>query len=517
MTGGDADESSPAAVRFPAGLLLAAASGLLLGASFPPVSWWPLASIAIVPLIVCAVRARSGFHAFLYGSVSLMISWLMTMSWVIVVMSRYGGLSELTGIALYVAMTLVLALYGGGFAWIVWRLRPMRFAAGWVLVPLAWTVSEFARTHLLSGFPWHLLATTTIDLPQFALTAAWIGPYGTGALLVSISAVLAHLILVRMTVRRRIIELAALVVSIGVILTAGHIGVGRRLQIMGQEQKHAAAMIQPNIAQEMRWDAEQTFEIFERMLRLTTAAERAGAEVIVWPESTVPLAFYSTPFYRAEVERLSRESGADIILGSVAEDEQDPGAIWNSAYLVHGGQSSGRYDKIRLVPFGEYVPLRKVLFFAERLVRAVGEFRFGERSEPLRGKWAYGPAICYEVVFPQIVRDQVRHGASVLVTITNDAWFGGETAPVQHLRAVRLRAIETDRWFLRAATTGISALIDPAGRIVDSLPMDQQGIVYGRFGVRSNATLYVRFGDWFAIASCIVIGLVLIVRRKVMP
>ena len=165
-----------------------------------------------------------------------------------------------------------------------------------------------------------------------------------------------------------------------------------------------------------------------------------GAQVVVWPESTVPLTYATTPFYREAIESVSAARGIDVILGSVAEDEQKSNRIWNAAFLVSGGRTIGHYDKIRLVPFGEYVPLRKMLFFAKKLVHAVGEFQFGTRDTPLVGRFHYGPAICYEIVYPQIVRQQVRNGADVIVTITNDAWYDGTAAPRQHLNQARLRA-----------------------------------------------------------------------------
>ena len=148
---------------------------------------------------------------------------------------------------------------------------------------------------------------------------------------------------------------------------------------------------------------------------------------------------------------------------------------------------------------------RRVLFFAEKLVRAVGEFEFGTNDRPLTGKLRYGPAICYEVVFPQITRAQVRNGADVLVTITNDAWYDGTAAPAQHLAQARLRAIEGDRYLLRAGTTGISAFVDPTGRVLESIPMGHDGIIYAKFQPRTSITPYVRFGDWFAWAAVLVV------------
>src|SRR5262249_25447161 len=154
--------------------------------------------------------------------------------------------------------------------------------------------------------------------------------------------------------------------------------------------------------------------IFNRMMSMSNAAAARGVNVIIWPESTVPLSYTSTDFYRNAIESLSRQRNADVILGSVAEDPAQPDRMWNAAVLVSGGRTIGHYDKIRLVPFGEYVPLRKMLFFAEKLVHAVGEFEFGTNDRPLRGRFAYGPAICYEVVFPRITATQVKNGAEVL-------------------------------------------------------------------------------------------------------
>jgi apolipoprotein N-acyltransferase len=219
----------------------------------------------------------------------------------------------------------------------------------------------------------------------------------------------------------------------------------------------------------------------------------------------VPLSYATTDFYRDAIEATSRTRNVDIILGSVAEDPTRPNRMWNAAFLVSGGRTIGHYDKIRLVPFGEYVPLRKMLFFAKKLVHEVGTFEFGTKDTPLIGRLRYGPAICYEIVFPQIPRTLVVHGAEVLVTITNDAWYDGTSAPRQHLNQARLRAVETDRFLLRAATTGISAFIDPTGRIVEELPMNRQGTIHATFQARHSTTAYVRFGDWFAWFACFVV------------
>jgi apolipoprotein N-acyltransferase len=264
----------------------------------------------------------------------------------------------------------------------------------------------------------------------------------------------------------------------------------------------------------MRWDEDNVLRIYQKMISMTVEAAERGAKVVVWPESTVPLSYTETHFYRSEIEELSRRYAIDIILGSVATDPSKPNRLWNSAFLASSGRTIGHYDKIRLVPFGEYVPLRKVLFFAEKLVRAVGEFEFGNNERPLGGKLQYGPAICYEIVYPQITRTQVKNGADVLVTITNDAWYDGTSAPAQHLWQARLRAVEGDRYLLRAATTGISAYVDPTGQMLESLPMNRDGIIYAKFQPRTSVTPYVRYGDWFAWTAVVVVLIALFYARR---
>jgi apolipoprotein N-acyltransferase len=477
--------------------LLAVVSGVLFALSFPDYSVGWLAFVAFLPLLVAVVRARSGWQSFFLGWLSQTTAWLMMVPWVVRVMSHYGGLPYITGVLIFIAMAIVLGLYGGLFALIGWRLRLGSGFGRWSLVPLAWAAIEYARTYLLTGFPWNLIVTAIVDYTPLVQLDRFAGPYFVGAMIMLPATVTAWVLTQRPRGFQRMLVVSALVIVMFVWWATGLVASKLIVRPTGAPA-HTAALLQPNISQEMRWDEQNTLEIFQRMVETTEQAIRGGARVVVWPESTVPLSFARTEFYRSSIEALSARFDVDIILGSVAEDDRDPGKIWNAAFLVSGGKTVGHYDKIRLVPFGEYVPLRKVLFFAEKLVRAVGEFQFGTSDRPLAGKFRYGPAICYEIVYPQITRAQVRNGAGVLVTITNDAWYDGTSAPRQHLQQARLRAIEDDRYVLRAGTTGISALINPAGEIVKELPMGREGVIFGEFQARTGWTPYVRFGDWFA-------------------
>lgn len=492
---------------------LAALSGLLLAFSFPKFDLAALAFVALTPLLVALVSARSWKEALLLGIVTGSIRWLINLPWVIIVMSRYGGLPLPTGIAIFVLMSLILGLYTGGFGIMVRMIRPRDSILWWAAIPLFWTAIEFGRTYLLTGFPWNLLAVAIVDLRAFVQLASVIGPYAVGFMIVFVSVLLAWLLVARRPAGMGFVVVGFLSVYIILWYALGAIMADLQQERISNEKMRTAALLQPNISQEMRWSARNMLEIFDRMIGMTEEAIDRGAEVVVWPESTVPLVYLDpdNSFYRDNVEALS-SAGADIILGSVARGGEE--RLWNAAYLVSEGDTTGRYDKIRLVPFGEYVPLRRLLFFAETLVREVGDFQFGTSGKPLEGRFRYGPAICYEVVYPRLTAQQVSNGAEVLVTITNDAWFGTSAAPWQHLNNARMRAIESDRFLLRAATTGISAVVDPTGRVVEEIPLGRQGTIIAEFAPRSTVTAYVRYGDWFAIVCLVAALLVIIIRRK---
>jgi apolipoprotein N-acyltransferase len=493
-------------------LALAVLSGFLFAFAFPEhaVPW--LIFIALVPLFIALAMARSAWQAFLLGWISQTIAWLLMVPWVVRVMSHYGGLPYLLGVLILIGMCLVLGLYGGALGLIVHRIAPGDRFSRWLLVPLAWAALEYARTYLLSGFPWNFIAAAIVDytpLVQFDRVA---GPYALGFLILLPATMIAWIVMARPR-GMRLVAVALSVTILCFIWWSTGIVAAKMIPRPAPGPTYTAALIQPNISQEMRWDSTNLMEIFGRMMQMTDTAIRSGASVIIWPESTVPLSYATTDFFRDAIESVSRQAAVDIILGSVAVDPVQRDRLWNAAFLVSSGKTIGHYDKIRLVPFGEYVPLRKMLFFTGKLVREVGNFQFGTKDVPLVGVLRYGPAICYEIVYPQIPRTQVIHGANVLVTITNDAWYDGTSAPRQHLNQARLRAIETDRYLLRAATTGISAFVDPTGRVIEEVPMNRQGIINAHFQPRHSTTLYVRFGDWFAWGACFLV-LIAIVRPR---
>ncbi len=498
------------AIRF----ALAALSGTMLALSFPQISLGWLAFFALAPVILAATNARKNVEAMLLGWLALSITWLINVPWVINVMAKYGGLPLPVGIALYVLMSLYLGLYGALFTWLVFRLRPDAASfRRWLLVPAAWIAVEYARTWLLSGFPWNLIAEALVDYRPLVQPARWVGSFGIGYLVALVGTLAAFLFMPGVSRRDGLLASGLTGTVLVVWIAAGAFQLAKTESTLPGEHKMVVGLVQPFIPQEVRWDSDKTVPIFQGLVEQTDDAVRRGAELVVWPESTLPAIFLDTPFWRDYVESVSRASGADFILGSVALDPAT-GMLWNSAYLVKKGEPTGRYDKIRLVPYGEYVPMRKALFFAEKLVHAVGDFEFGTDPSPLDGKHRYGMAICYEIVFPQIARDSVRRGAELLVTITNDAWFDVSAAPYQHLNMARMRAIENDRWLVRAATTGISAVVDPTGRVIETVPLNERGTIVAKVGLRTGETMSARYGDWPAWICIVAVAAGLVARRR---
>ena len=277
-------------------------------------------------------------------------------------------------------------------------------------------------------------------------------------------------------------------------------------------------LVQGNVDQAEKWDPARAAAIFQDYLTMTRQAMDKGAQFVVWPES-------STPFYfeddRADADRLRslvREARVPILLGSDQIERGRPDKYYNSAFLVRAdGTTAGVYRKMHLVPFGEYVPLKRLFFFAARLVEAVSDFSPGEHAEllPVNGH-LMSTVICYEIVYPDLVRQFVRGGSELLTTITNDAWFGRTSAPYQHFAQASMRAIEEGRYLVRSANTGISGIVDPYGRILAQSDIFQPAVIVGRARFLTGLTFYARNGDVFAYASVVVtVAMLILARRRV--
>jgi apolipoprotein N-acyltransferase len=267
--------------------------------------------------------------------------------------------------------------------------------------------------------------------------------------------------------------------------------------------------VQGNVPQDEKWDTARASQIFERYLRLTREAAARGARLVVWPESSTPFLFEEDPYVRDSIRGVAVQTGTYTLVGSDQIERTRPPKYYNAAFMVGpDGRTLAVYRKIHLVPFGEYVPLKGLLFFAAPLVQAVSDFSAGETAVllPYEG-FPISTAICFEVVYPELVRQSVVAGSELLTTITNDAWFGTSSAPYQHFEQASVRAIEEGRYLVRAANTGISGIVDPYGRVLQQSRLLEPVVLVGQARALAGLTLYARIGDAIAyLATALTLG-----------
>jgi apolipoprotein N-acyltransferase len=500
-------------IRFEAGrsykTLLAILSGLMLTAAFPPGKTPWAAWFALIPLLI-SLKGESFRRAFRLGFIAGLSHNVTLIYWVVIVMGKYGNLpfpwslGPLLLLCLYLA--LFPALFGGllGLARSDW-LRPLFAAALWVSL-------EVLRSKALSGFPWCLLGYTQYDNGLLLQSADLTGVYGLSFLIVLTNTVLFHL-LTPFHVKRQnwvwgyTLGTALLIVT---SLFYGH----RKLNERAPEPSSAkpdktlrCVVIQPSIDQSLKWDPSFQEETLARYQRLTRSTYDFSPDLIVWPETAVPFFFQDGPALAKTIFSVVEESKAALIFGSPAY-RRDGRQVkyFNRAYLLRPDiKAIQYYDKVHLVPFGEYVPLQGVLGFIKRLVPAAGDFASGDRIAPMALKDAQaGILICFEAIFPEISRATVLKGADVLVNLTNDAWFGVSSAPYQHLSMSVFRAVENRRPLIRAANTGISAIIDSRGRVMARTDLFEEETLRGTLHLNDRKlTFYTRFGDMFAYLAVI--------------
>jgi apolipoprotein N-acyltransferase len=496
----------------PAGNLgLALASGALLASSFPKFGHAACAWVALAPLLVAVARTsregsahpprRAALGTLGLGLATGVVYFAGTLYWVVDVMVVYGGLALPVAFAVAALFVTYLAVYPALFAWTVGRLYTR--AGGWALglAPAAWVATELARAHLLTGFPWVLLGASQVSVLPVAQLASVTGVYGLSLLVAASGAALAWLVVGEG--RSRIVAPLVVAGMVGGVAWWGQARIARGTLVAAGEAVRVA-VVQGNVAQDVKWDERWRAVILERYLRLSDAARREGAELIVWPESSVPFYFEDEPAWAVRIRELARAGRVHLIVGS---DEREFGAdpaggrleprYYNAAFLVRpDGTTGGVYRKMRLVPFGEYVPLGRVLFFVAPLVEAVSSFSPGERAALLPvGRHAVSVAICYEVVYPDLIRRFVREGGELIATITNDAWFGRSSAAYQHFAQASLRAVEQGRYLVRAANTGISGVVDPYGRVLVETPLFETAVRVAEVRFLETRTPYSRAGD----------------------
>ena len=481
------------------------------------IPWGLFAWIALLPLHRVLVGVTTG-QAFRRGWLAGFLTFTGTMYWVVTAMHLYGKVPLPVSIVLMLLLAGYLGLYVGLYAWGFVRLEQRWPAATWIAAPCLWVSLEYTRTHAFSGLPWGLLGYSQFQWLSLIQVANVTAVYGVSFLivLVNVSVFLLTRWVLTDNPQRTFRPWLPLAVTVAALLGAW---------LYGMSQLHVSpvdrltvGIVQANIDQAHKWDQAYRVETLERYRRLTeTVSPRS--ELILWPEAATPFLFEQEPGYRSLVTEMTKNAEVPLVFGSPALRRQSDGTpyLLNSAYLLNpSGEISGRYDKQHLVPFGEYIPLQRILFFLDKLVVGIGDFEPGpgptlldfERGPDGR-ETRFGVAICFEVIFPDLVRRLALEGANFLVTITNDAWFGKTVAPHQHFGMVVFRAVENRMAFARAANTGVSGLIDPTGRILTATPIFVERAVIGSVPLGAPSTVYTRFGDVFA-WTCVIMTLILL-------
>ncbi len=517
----------------PRAWIFACASGVLQVLIFPNFSIYLLSWVALAPLIYAILKCReqdvtmvladggqflapaTAWQGFLLGYASGIIWYLGSCSWIFHVMHVYGGIGTAMSVLLLVMFALYLGLYHGLFGLLLALIAARRNGfslRALVFTPFLWVAVELARTYITS-FPWDLLGTTQIDNIPLSRVATVTGVYGLSFEIALVNTAVAAAFLVPYS-RRKVLLTASLAAAIALHAT-------KLERPEALPASHGVTLVQVNIPiLESDWSLDYLVQTLHSLADLSVRPrnEKSGSPgLIIWPESPAP--FWVTDLHlRSTLANVARATDSYIIAGSIGiEHTGDPNRrpdIYNSASVIMPtGAWTERYDKIHLVPFGEFVPLENLFSFAGGLTRQIGTFARGKSRMPLDvGDAKAGVFICYESIFPNEVRQFASNGAEVFVNISNDSWYGEGGAPRQHLNMARMRAVENNRWLLRDTNNGVTAVIDPYGRIVAEAPRNERVALQGAYGLEESTTFYTRHGDWFPFMCAIITLLGLLLR-----
>jgi apolipoprotein N-acyltransferase len=423
--------------------------------------------------------------------------------WVVFVMGHYGHLHWTVALGILVLFALYLGLYPACFSLLFSLLKGSRFACS--KGASAWVGLEYIRSFLLSGFPWCLLGYSQFERLEVIQIADMVGVYGVSFLIVLVNTLIYALLLDRSFLKKGFMRWE-LPLGMLVVVSVFFYGLHRLYPggtLPRNPRSILVAVVQGNIDQAVKWNPAyqgRTVKIY-RDLSLSTSSLKPG--LVVWPETSAPFFFQDGGELGRQVVMIPEEMGAYLLFGSPAYKlERGVPVFYNRAYMISPeARVSGYYDKVHLVPFGEYVPLKRVLFFAKRLVVSAGDFASGEKLVPIGPPHlSVGVLICYESIFPELARAQVKKGAQILANLTNDAWFGMTSAPYQHFSMAVFRAVENRRPVIRAANTGFSGFISEKGEIIERGDLFTRQVLLARLPIgNSTTTMYTRYGDCFAV------------------
>jgi len=476
-------------------------SGAFTALSFPKFNLSFFAWISFIPLLFIIINKKPG-QAFLLGLIAGLSFNAILVYWIPAVPAHYGNLSLGLSLLIYILLILFLALFWAFFCLLFSKIHQSFPKSIFVLAPFLWISFEYISTYFLTGFPWGLVGYSQYRNIYFIQLTAITGIYGISFVLILFQS----LFVFSMNHRKKIYFFIGLAL-VFLIHLGGFLSAKKNPQT---ENSFTASVVQGNVSSDIYWNqisSQEIWNLFERHMDLTRKAHWEGSRLIIWPEFSVPLCFScSSDLYQDFEETLFefvQETGSTLLLGT-NETTRTPTDLnyHNTALCLSPYLSMTQYYKMHLVPFGEYTPYKKIFFFIEKMTHAIGDITPGTEYtlHQFEGK-KFGSPICYEIIFPNLVRKFVKKGANFLVTITNDGWYGKSSAPYQHFSIAVFRAVENRRYLLRAATTGISGIVDPYGRILVKSELMTQTHLTGNITPSHALTFYTKYGDILPVAS----------------
>ncbi len=519
-------------------LALSGLTGLLLALSFPKFDLAPLALLAFLPLFF-ATHSLSAKKSALCGFVAGLVFYTIGLSWVVNTMVDYGNLPVAVSWAVLMLLVAFLSAYMGLFCFLAKFLVRGNHLLFFLIAPALWTSLEYFRsTFGVFAFSWLGLGySQSSNLPLIQI-AEFTGVYGVTALIMLVNGALFYFFHPDTNRQAGFSKWRWPVAVMTLTVFAGCWLYGTRAidqlhtaeKSSSTENTITVALLQGNIAQQMKWDPAHKDEVLDRYFKLTQKAAQAEPDLIVWPEAATPFYFGADPRRTRLLQLQLEATGIPTVIGSptmiqnenpATPDTRPTRSYFNSAFYFDGqGNVKGRYDKTHLVPFGEFVPFRKLLFFVEKMVVGIGDFGRGETFDvfEVKGK-KFGVNICYEIIFPDLVRQPVKNGAQFLINITNDAWFGRSAASYQHIAIGTLRAVENRVPIVRSANTGITGVITADGAIHKATDLFKEAVVVSAIMPRTgDPTFYARMGDIFSwLCFGITVALGFLSRIKIKP
>ncbi len=496
-------------------------TGLFLALSFPKFDFELLAWFGFLPLFF-AIEGRKGSQSFWLGFLAGLFFYFIGLHWIINTLVNFGNISPFLGYPILLLLAAYLSIFVGLFSWIISSLRD-KDPRNILLAPLLWTTFEYLRsTHSELGFSWLGLGYSQYKNLLAIQITEFTGVYGVSALIVLTNSAIYMALRewffsgsLKGSFSKKYIISTICFASIVLIgsLSYGFYYLRNFASKEGPQIK--ATLIQGNIEQKMKWEKKYRKDIIKTYERLTISSVQNKPDIIIWPEAALPF------FYNLEIPEtlwlngLNKSLGIPMLIGGQYLEKDNLGkyTYYNSAYFLKPDSidTIRRYDKIHLVPFGEFVPFSNILSFVKKFVYVPGELGRGEKISLFELEpWKFGVSICYEITFPDLVRRSAKKGAQFLTTITNDAWFGDSAASYQHIAIAAFRAVENRTPVLRAANTGITGTIDASGKIYDQTKIFIEDTVQTTIKPRQGKTTYYsQNGDIFSL-SCVGLSIILV-------